>query len=196
MGKQSQLVKRRPLPPLPRLQELLRYDAKAGRLRWRVMRRGSAVPGALAGAVCSGGYRVICIDNRQFRANRLTWKLVKGEEPPQYLDHKNRDKLDDRIENLRPLTASENSLNQALSIRNTSGQAGVHQYWVGQYGPYWGAFITVRREKIYLGNFTDFGAAVAVRKAAELRYFGGDPHALPSDDAENADRAKQLEFAW
>jgi hypothetical protein len=37
----------------------------------------------------------------------------------------------------------------------------------------------VRREKIYVGNFTDFGAAVAVRKAAEQRYFGCDPHAVP-----------------
>jgi hypothetical protein len=123
----------------------------------------------------------MCIDNRQFRASRLTWKLVKGEEPPQYLDHKNRDKLDDRIENLRPLTASENSLNTGLSIRNTSGVIGVHPQYVGEYGPYWQAFITVRREKIYLGSFKDFGVAAAARKAAELRYYGGDPHAVPDE---------------
>jgi hypothetical protein len=189
-AEQKQSVRRRRLPPLSRLQELLRYDANAGRLRWRVARRGPAVPGALAGTVGRGGYRMICVDNVQYRANRVTWKLVKGREPPTYLDHENRNKLDDRIENLRPLTASENSLNAGLSIRNTSGVIGVHPQWVGEHGPYWMAFITVRREKIYLGSFKDFGAAVAVRKAAELRYYGGDPHALASE----VERAAQMEL--
>lgn len=181
-AEEKQTIRRRRLPPVSRLRQLLEYDQDAGRLRWRLMRRGSAVPGALAGTVGKGGYRLICIGNVQYRANRVTWKLVKGREPPEYLDHKNRDKLDDRIENLRDLTASENSFNMGLTIRNTSGVIGVHPFWTNGHGPYWKAAITVRREQIYLGSYTYFEEAVAARRSAELRYFGRDPHALEVED--------------
>jgi hypothetical protein len=52
-AEQSQPVRRRRLPPVEYLRKLLSYDREAGRLRWRVARRGSAVPGALAGTICN-----------------------------------------------------------------------------------------------------------------------------------------------
>ena len=101
---------RRKLPTQERLQELLEY--RDGHLYWRRSARGRRM-GVPIGCI-SKGYRHACIDGKNYRHSRLVWVYHKGpiEDPTLQIDHRNRIKNDDRIENLALVTVRENNLNK------------------------------------------------------------------------------------
>ena len=82
------------------------------------------------------------------------------------LDHINGDRLDNRIENLRPVTRQENLKNQKRSIANTSGVTGV--YWDRETGK-WRALIRIGGKVKTIGRFLSFEEAVMARKEAERK---------------------------
>ena len=73
----------------------------------------------------------------------MAWLYVYGEEPPEFLDHKDGDKANNRIENLRPADRSQPS-EQRPSTRNTSGFKGVSPSKRGQ---------RYNAKKIHLGTY-------------------------------------------
>ena len=81
-----------------------------------------------------------------------------------FVDHKNRDKLDNTESNLREATGIENHRNKSLSKNNTSGKAGVS--WSSQRQK-WVAYIKYGDKNRNLGGFDKFEDAVACRIAAE-----------------------------
>lgn len=87
------------------------------------------------------------------------------------IDHKNSvyTRNDNRKENLRIATCSQNQMNRGLQVNNTSGVTGV--YWHKR-DKVWESYITINKKSIYLGRFTNFEDAVRARKAAEEKYFG------------------------
>lgn len=86
-----------------------------------------------------------------------------------YLDHKDRNALNNRKYNLRSATASQNSSNRSKTNRNTSGVIGV--MWLkGQQK--WVAHICVNNNKMRLGSFVNKDEAIKVRLKAEKKYFG------------------------
>jgi len=85
------------------------------------------------------------------------------------IDHKNGNFLDNTRENLRKCTASQNSMNQKLSIRNTSGYKGVS--WTKNRNKF-KASIGLKGKLIYLGYFKcPIQAAIKYDKAV-INYFG------------------------
>lgn len=83
-------------------------------------------------------------------------------------DHYNRNKLDNRRENLVQSTQKENSRNMPKRSTNTSGFIGVCWNKAMQK---WQAAITVDNVSIYLGCFCDKNEAIRTRLKAELKYF-------------------------
>ena len=81
-----------------------------------------------AGSGQSKGYRRITIDYSQYYAHRLAWLITYGEWPTDQLDHINGNKLDNRIENLRPATAGQNCQNVGRRRRNSTGFRGVLRF--------------------------------------------------------------------
>lgn len=79
------------------------------------------------------------------------------------------DTLDNRRENLRLASDSQQSWHQGLRENNTSGHTGVH---LNKRDGMFVAYITCRRKRIHLGSFDTFEEAVAVRLEAERVYFG------------------------
>ena len=75
-------------------------------------------------------------------------------------DHINRDPLDNREQNLRTATSSQNRMNIDLKRNNTSGYKGV--YWHKR-DKQWMVRIQKDYKQIFLGNFHD-------KKIAALRY--------------------------
>ena len=80
-------------------------------------------------------------------------------------DHINRNRLDNRKENLRSVTHSQNISNMKMFITNTSGCTGVSWCEDG-----WMARIQKKGNRIYLGCFRNISDAVLARKRAEKIY--------------------------
>lgn len=96
-----------------RLKELLNYEPDTGVFTWKVDRTGHTKSGDIAGGINNYGYRYIKIDGKKYGAHRLAWFYVFEQFPPDYIDHINGKTDDNRIENLRPCTNSENQQNRA-----------------------------------------------------------------------------------
>jgi len=99
----------------------------------------------------------------------LLHRLIMGVEGKSVIDHINHDTTDNRRENLRISTYSENMFNAKLRSDNSTGATGVH--WSFQRGK-WQAEIQVRGKTHHLGFFEDIEDAVVARKAGEEKYFG------------------------
>lgn len=150
------------------LRSVLHYDQETGIFTWKVSTSNRVKVGAVAGCPDGRGYLMIRVQSRLYLAHRLAWLYVSGTWPTDQLDHVNRVRTDNRIENLREVTNKQNGQNKSKSSNNTSGHTGV--YWHKSYSK-WQACIKHNQKLIHLGYFTDIEDAIAARKAAEKLYW-------------------------
>jgi hypothetical protein len=150
-----------------RLKELLSYDPVTGVFIWNVHRHRTQ-PGDIAGTP-QYGYVLIGIEQRKYAAHRLAWLYVKGEWPKGQIDHRNRNRADNRIGNLRLATHSDNMQNALLRKDNTSGMKGV--YWVKR-RKRWIGVVTARKVVHHLGYFKEFEDAKAAVLESRERLHG------------------------
>jgi hypothetical protein len=94
--------------------------------------------------------------------------LICNKNDKHYVDHKDRNKLNNIEENLREADGSENQMNKGIRTDNTSGKVGVH--WAKD-KECWCAMICIRGNHINLGYFDTFDKAVDCRIKAEHKYF-------------------------
>lgn len=166
---------------LEELRRILYYDPITGILTWLIRRNGhgGCVVGKPAGSLrqhssdtwLDGGYIQIVIDQRVYRAHRLAWWFMTGTPPPKGIDveHKNRDRADNRWENLRLATRSQNNCNAKTRRDNRSGVKGVHPN-ARAYGKPWFARITMNKRIIHLGFFDTIEEAAEARRLAEIKH--------------------------
>ena len=124
----------------------------------------SVPTGTKAGSISASGYVRIRILGTRYMAHRLAWLHVYGVPPAQDIDHINRVRSDNRIQNLRLAFAFENKQNQNVLTTNTSGVTGVRRL-----GEAWAAFIGFKGVCHYLGSHKTFEKAVEARLAAERK---------------------------
>jgi hypothetical protein len=136
-----------------------------------VNRQGGTKAGDVAGYLAQDGYLIISIRQRGYQAHRLAWLYMHGEWPQKYIDHINCDKLDNRIANLRDVTARVNSENRKRAPCNNkyTGLMGV------SYGSKnsWKATIVVRGKARHLGNFPSPEMAHEAYVAAKREHHEG-----------------------
>lgn len=106
----------------------------------------------------SNGYIATHINRKTLFLHQLILTEKKGFE----IDHINHDKLDNRNENLRFVTVSQNQMNR-------KGVLGISWY---KNEKKWIASIMVNNKRIYLGMFIKKENAIKVRKKAEKNHFG------------------------
>lgn len=160
------------------LRSALDYDATTGRLTWKVRsqesfwggdayREGVArrwnreKAGREAGHIGANGYRILCIARRTNQAHRIAWAMATGAWPEKQIDHINHDRSDNRLENLREVSGSENCRNRSLPRDNRSGVIGVDR----RHGE-WRARIFHEGRRLDLGSFKSLEAAAEARSAA------------------------------
>jgi hypothetical protein len=99
----------------------------------------------------------------------LMHREVLGVAPDVYVDHVNRNTLDNRKRNLRPATNAENQSNTGLRRDNTSGFRGVN--WSGRHER-WMVRIRVRGQRQFVGLFDDPEEGARAYDQAAILHFG------------------------
>ncbi len=155
------------------------FDYKEGRLYWRHRPEKHFVDewrqkifnknlgGKQAGCE-TNGYMMVRFSFGKVLVHRIVYLMHHGVMPPE-IDHINGDTRDNRIENLREATHSQNCCNSKLSSANTSGAKGVSFHKpTGK----WSAQIRVKGKLTHLGLFPSIVMAAEARKMAEIEHYG------------------------
>ena len=108
-------LRRKPLPSITDLRRDFRYDESSGRL-FRVTEDGLREIGY---EDKSCGYVKVDIRGACLRRSRIAFAIVYGRWP-HIIDHINRDTKDDRLENIREVSAYENASNRVLNGKKTA----------------------------------------------------------------------------
>jgi hypothetical protein len=169
------------LPSRRYLDECFAYNPRTGALSWkqRPPRHFSSVvqhrsvntrwAGKPAGKIADNGsgsaYVFVRVGSYGvFLAHRIVWKLIYGVEPPELVDHRDGDGLNNRKRNLREGSVSSNSCNSKVRADNTSSVKGVS---FSKAANKWQAYVNLHGKRYYLGVhelMADAEKAVAIKR--------------------------------
>jgi hypothetical protein len=136
---------------LPSQEELLQryaYDPFTGNLYHKVRVSNAMRENTLVCNADVQGYMRTKIKGKTYKLHRIIWKMVYNEEP-NIIDHINRNKADNRITNLRSVTARENMWNKEkydnllIGVRVRKLRSGYAYY----------SYIRYNGKRYYLGKF-------------------------------------------
>jgi hypothetical protein len=122
------MTKAKPLPPLEYVQEHWRYDPNTGLFWWRNQgpKRNRDLFKPAGYLHTQSKYWKLCIDGQEYRAHRIAWLLYYKQDPGRFqIDHIDRDRRNNKIDNLRLVTPQQNQFNVNTQSNNTSGVTGV-----------------------------------------------------------------------
>lgn len=144
------------------IKALFRY--KDGSLYWRNDTGTATKAGSKAGYLHKTGYVNISIKGKKYRAHRLIYLYHFGHIPSQ-IDHINRIKDDNRIENLRPSDSSKNQMN---TENRKPCSRGVYERPNGR----WRAQIYKNGKAISLGHHSTRSDAQKAYDKAKMEIYG------------------------
>lgn len=155
-----------------RLLQLLNYDPTTGVFTWRERRSSHSPKGGVAGRTKQTGYREIGIDGVLYYAHRLAWFYAFGEWPSCEIDHRDLNRSNNALNNLRAATRFQQVHNLPKTARNTTGLKGAQRISrPTKTKSYWSR-IRVFGKTIMLGRFATAEEAHAAYVAAANHYFG------------------------
>lgn len=143
---------------------MLEYLPETGEFFWKVS-RGSRSAGSNAGTL-NNGYLFVKVDGVRYPLHRLVFLYVNGEFPEKGfdVDHINRNKEDNRLDNLRIVTRRQNSLNTGVNSNNGLGVSNIRvlkdtgKYQVRVCGKSYGCYSDIKvAESVYQGVSESLG---------------------------------------
>lgn len=145
------------------------YDPILGTLTWKgTAHNRYAKKGDVAGTINVHGYRMVTFYGKKFKTSRLAFLIQTDAWPPDIAEHKNADRADDRWENLRQATQSQNMCNKSTMSNNKLGIKGVCQNKNGTFS----AYICMRGKRKNLGTFVTSALAKSAYDDAAKEWHG------------------------
>lgn len=111
--------------------------------------------GDMAGSKGSHGYLQVKVLNNSYLSHRAIFLMTRGF-LPKYVDHIDGNKLNNKIENLRECTSSQNKCNTTRYKNNKSGVKGV--FWDKEHSK-WNARIQFNGKRILVGRYASIDDA-------------------------------------
>jgi hypothetical protein len=142
------------------------FDYKDGNLYWKNDNKSKKIKGVIAGYINNNGYRAIRYDGKLYLAHRLVYLWHKGHLPAE-IDHIDRNKQNNAIENLRECTKSQNHFNRSFSQSNTSGYKNVT--W-NKALKKWQVGLSILGKYNYFGTYYDVEVANFVAETMRNKY--------------------------
>jgi hypothetical protein len=139
------------------------FEYRDGKLYGKIY-VGARKLGNAAGSLNSKGYLNTKINGKLYLNHRIIFLMFNGY-LPQYIDHIDNNRLNNRVENLRPATLSQNSCNTKIAKNNTSGVKGV--FWQKKK---WRVELTVKGKKKRFGCYDSLELAELVATEARNKY--------------------------
>jgi hypothetical protein len=176
------------LPPADILRTLLRYDPETGKLFWleRPLEMfpskqswrswNSRHAGSEAFTASDGqGYLQGSVLKKRTRAHRVVWAICNSTWPTGQIDHRNGNRSDNRICNLKVASPNENQRNKCQNKNNTSGFNGV--VW-NKRAKKWHSRIKLNGAFKHLGSFDEKQDAIEARMQANNKHQFSARHGL------------------
>lgn len=150
-------------------------------LRWKIeIRSGknkakiNVSQGDVAGGLSNSGYYQVRVEGRLTLVHRVIWELFYGDIPEDMIiDHIDRDKLNNDIQNLRLVTKAGNNRNQKLRADSSSGVVGVNRLVnklrSGNVAEYWKAVWFDNGVKYKAFSIKKYGEDAAFKMACDFR---------------------------
>lgn len=138
---------------------LFNYDPETGKLTRRLTTSSRARAGAIVGCKNTAGYLVVRVGPTLHYVHRIIWLWMTGEWPVNVIDHIDRAPDNNKWDNLRDVSHSDNVMNKPAS--------GV---WWAARDKCWVASITYNGVKTYIGEHKDRAVAEAMYADHKKRF--------------------------
>ena len=149
-------------------QALELFEYKDGKLFWKIgaHKRTDLIGKEVGTIIDKDGRKEVTIHQKRYKYHRIVFLMFNGYIPLE-VDHNDGDASNNRIENLRAATRSEQCCNTKLRKDNTTGIKGV--YW-DKARDKWIVSINKNKKTVYRARFDDFELAELVAIEARDKY--------------------------
>ena len=141
------------------------FDYKDGNLYWKIKKAKNTIIGSIVSTL-SHGYIRVRIDGKAYFAHRIIFLYHHGYLPLE-IDHIDKNPLNNKIENLRECSSSQNKYNTNLRTDNKSGIKNVR--WRDDRKK-WEVRLWVDGKRKYFGHYFDKEVARFVAETMRYKY--------------------------
>ena len=154
---------------IERIRERIAYNKSTGLFMY-LKPSNSATKGWWGGSISLQGYCRLYFEGRIIQAHSIAWLLTYGIIPKGLeVDHIDGDKTNNKIDNLRLATRSQNLYNRPNSRGNTSICKGVSLH---KKTGLWRVRLNVNKKELSFGYYKDYELAELVAQEATAKYHG------------------------
>lgn len=147
------------------LHELFEY--RDGSLFWKTTGKGRR-KNLKAGYLAKNNYEFIGIGDKLYRTHKLIYMMFYGSMPEE-IDHKDGNRSNNKIENLRKVDHNHNMQNTKKPITNTSGEKNVTWF---KRDSTWHVQLRKNGKRLHIGYFKDFDLAKQAAYVARIQHHG------------------------